>query len=448
MNVTTDPTALELDDIQSGASVPGPRRTSAIYFLLRIDERQAGRELMRRLLPALASAADPADPGKQAWVTAALTFQGLKALGVPQDSLDSFPPEFQQGMAARAADAGRHRRERARALGAAARVAGRPRRARRARARRRTPGGGRSRGARAAYRELPGVDADLAAGRHALPTERTRSASGTASATRPSRAAASPAPTRRRRRSRRASSSWATRTRPANCPRCPARGAGPQRHLRGLPQAAHARGGVPPVPARQRRRAGPRRSCWRAKFMGRWRSGAPLALRPERDDPELGADPRRNNAFLYQRGRRGGPQVPARRARPADESARRDDHRRGAAAPDDPARHQLRPDAARGRPGGRRRRPRDHVRLHRGAPGAAVRVRQDRVDERGHVLRRARREGPARRARTTGPASSPSPSSRSAGACTGLPAFVVNRGGEYCFMPGLSALRWLAELDT
>jgi hypothetical protein len=25
----------------------------------------------------------------------------------------------------------------------------------------------------------------------------------------------------------------------------------------------------------------------------------------------------------------------------------------------------------------------------------------------------------------------------------GLPQFVVNRGGEYCFMPSLSALRWL-----
>ena len=31
---------------------------------------------------------------------------------------------------------------------------------------------------------------------------------------------------------------------------------------------------------------------------------------------------------------------------------------------------------------------------------------------------------------------------------TGLPDFVVNRGGEYCFMPGLRALRWLADLDT
>ena len=30
----------------------------------------------------------------------------------------------------------------------------------------------------------------------------------------------------------------------------------------------------------------------------------------------------------------------------------------------------------------------------------------------------------------------------------GLPRFVINRGGEYCFMPGLRALRWLAELKT
>jgi hypothetical protein len=30
----------------------------------------------------------------------------------------------------------------------------------------------------------------------------------------------------------------------------------------------------------------------------------------------------------------------------------------------------------------------------------------------------------------------------------GIPRFVVTRGGEYCFMPGLKALRWLAELQT
>ena len=30
----------------------------------------------------------------------------------------------------------------------------------------------------------------------------------------------------------------------------------------------------------------------------------------------------------------------------------------------------------------------------------------------------------------------------------GLPRFVTVRGGEYCFMPGLRALRWLAALDS
>jgi len=36
-----------------------------------------------------------------------------------------------------------------------------------------------------------------------------------------------------------------------------------------------------------------------AKLMGRWRSGAPLVLAPDKDDPELGADPQRNNDFNY-----------------------------------------------------------------------------------------------------------------------------------------------------
>ena len=51
----------------------------------------------------------------------ALTFQGLKALGVPQTTLASFPQEFQQGMAARAAELGDTGDERPRTLGAPAR---------------------------------------------------------------------------------------------------------------------------------------------------------------------------------------------------------------------------------------------------------------------------------------------------------------------------------------
>src|SRR5262249_38410707 len=36
-----------------------------------------------------------------------------------------------------------------------------------------------------------------------------------------------------------------------------------------------------------------------AKLMGRWRSGAPLVLAPDQEDPELGADMQRNNNFNY-----------------------------------------------------------------------------------------------------------------------------------------------------
>ncbi len=42
-------------------------------------------------------------PSLAGWLGIAFTFEGLKALGLPQASLDSFPIEFRQGMAARAA---------------------------------------------------------------------------------------------------------------------------------------------------------------------------------------------------------------------------------------------------------------------------------------------------------------------------------------------------------
>src|SRR5437879_2943875 len=95
-------TVLELDDIQSGVLRPRPTPYAATYVLFRIDERKAGRELMGRLSSVVASAAHLTSLTGDTWVSVALTFQGLKALRVPQASLDSFSPQFQQGMAARA----------------------------------------------------------------------------------------------------------------------------------------------------------------------------------------------------------------------------------------------------------------------------------------------------------------------------------------------------------
>ena len=95
-------TMLELDDIQSGVLRPRPSPYAATYVLFRIDDRHAGRELMRRFGGVVASAAHPTSPAGDTWVSVALTYSGLEALGVPRASLESFAWEFQQGMAARA----------------------------------------------------------------------------------------------------------------------------------------------------------------------------------------------------------------------------------------------------------------------------------------------------------------------------------------------------------
>ena len=97
---------LDLDDIQSGALHERPSPYVGRYLLLRIEDRAAGRELVRRLVDIVDHGQPSAEPQQDAWITVAFTYQGLKALGVPQESLDSFAPEFQQGMAARAADLG------------------------------------------------------------------------------------------------------------------------------------------------------------------------------------------------------------------------------------------------------------------------------------------------------------------------------------------------------
>ena len=54
-----------------------------------------------------------------------------------------------------------------------------------------------------------------------------------------------------------------------------------------------------------------------AKLMGRWRSGAPLVLAPKKDDPELGRDMRRTNDFDYGKMDPARPRVPGRRPYPA-----------------------------------------------------------------------------------------------------------------------------------
>ena len=117
---------------RAGCCAPGPRRTPRPTSCFRIDDRKAGRELMRRLSAVVASAANPTSPLADTWVSVALTYQGLQALGRAAGVARQLRLGVPAGHGRAREGAGRHRRERPRALGAPARDAGRPRRARRA----------------------------------------------------------------------------------------------------------------------------------------------------------------------------------------------------------------------------------------------------------------------------------------------------------------------------
>jgi hypothetical protein len=93
---------LEVSDIQATALRPRPSPYKGEYVVLRIDDATQGREMLRRIIPYVAPAEEWWVPSIPAWLGIAFSYQGLKALGLPQPSLDSFPGEFRQGMAARA----------------------------------------------------------------------------------------------------------------------------------------------------------------------------------------------------------------------------------------------------------------------------------------------------------------------------------------------------------
>src|ERR1700730_4607646 len=98
----TDSAGLEMSDIQATVLRPRPHPYRGQYVVLRIDDAAQGREMLRRIIPHVAPADDWWVPALPGWLGIAFSYQGLKAIGVPQASLDSFPKVFREGMAARA----------------------------------------------------------------------------------------------------------------------------------------------------------------------------------------------------------------------------------------------------------------------------------------------------------------------------------------------------------
>ncbi|WIV19814.1 Dyp-type peroxidase [Paenibacillus polygoni] len=107
MNVIdTEQKELNYDDIQGIVLQERPTPYVGTYVLLSIDHLQDGKAMLQRLLDEVTSAGEWSKPHEGAWVNVGFTFRGLQKLGVPQDSLNSFDKEFREGMAARAAKLG------------------------------------------------------------------------------------------------------------------------------------------------------------------------------------------------------------------------------------------------------------------------------------------------------------------------------------------------------
>jgi len=179
-----------------------------------------------------------------------------------------------------------------------------------------------------------------------------------------------------------------------------------------------------------------------AKLMGRWRSGAPLVLAPEKDDPALGADRQRNNNFDYGKMDPHGYAAPLgshiRRMNPRDTAAnmnRRRMIRRGGTY--GPALPEGAPDDG----------------VERGIAsfvGCASLIRQFEFaqnvwinDKNFHELGNERDPIIGNQ---DGTLEFKIPKRPIRKKITGLPSFTTVRGGAYFFLPSLKALRWLAAL--
>lgn len=445
MSETAD-TPLELDDIQSGTLRPRPSPYAATYLLLRIDDRQAGRELIRRLSTVVASAGHPRSPAGDTWVSVALTFHGLRALGVPQASLDSFAWEFRQGMAARAqalGDIGESSPENwEKPLGTpdvhVVLVALAPD------SQHLETALGR---ARKAIEELGGVEVIWRQDCHALSTQREPFGFRDGISHPAIEGSGIPGTNPRERPLKAGEFVLGYRDEMGGFPPMPQPEVLGRNGTYIVFRKLHQRVAAFRQYLRANSPSPEEEELLAAKLMGRWRSGAPLALCPFHDDPELGADPRRNNDFLYRQEDSTGYVTPPgshiRRANPRDAAVagvvrlHRMIRRGTAYGP------QL-PEGVTEDDGADRGLMFAFIGTHLGRQFEFV---QSEWINSGDFLGLGDMKDPVAGA-SDGAGTFSIPRRPLPRRLQGLPRFVVTRGGEYGFMPGLRALRWLADLQT
>jgi Dyp-type peroxidase family len=443
------PITVELDDIQATVLRYRPEPYYGTHVMLHVDDARAGREFLRRLTPHVASAADWWQAGEP-WIAVAITYSGLVALGLPEDSLQSFPEAFRVGMAARAdklVDYGendpRHwepqfgsglihigvsvfsdSEETWRRTMASARqhYEGRP--------------GltvltaqdfGAQPGSRnpLGYKDLIGQPAIEGSGVEPLPGQGRPIKAGEFILGYPGEAGVA-------------------------LPMPQPEVLGRNGTFVGI-RKYQSRVGAFNRFLRENAQSAEERELLAAKLVGRWRSGAPLTLSPEHDDPELGEDPRRNNDFTYAKDTHGR-QVPfgahMRRMNPRDTHlAQLTDvnlHRiirrsTTYGAPYDPnATSEHDDEVARGM---------YFIFLSAKAMATIEFLQQEWINYGNFMSLGNERDPIVGLQEEEEQATFTIPKEPVRHRLHGIETFNVLRGGEYLFMPSLSALMWLAELS-
>jgi deferrochelatase/peroxidase EfeB len=436
---------LELADIQATVLRNRPMPYCGAYVFMRIDDPQHARTLLSRLIPKVTTSADWKKPIDHAWINIVFTHAGLARLGVPQKVLDGFPLEFCVPMA--------NRKE---YLGDT----------------------GESDPAQWDYPfgsaelhtslmvmapDRPGLEAKLAIGRAALlglpgvevigqldvalPASFREHFGFADGISRPFIDGQGGTPLPGQGEPFKAGEFFLGYVNELNEL---AKGPGPEALWRNATYLSirklHQNVAAFRRFLRERAKAPGDEELIAAKMVGRWRSGCPLALSPDRDDPGIAKDPLRNNAFEYADDDLKGLKTPAgshiRRVNPRD--ALRDSivnprlhriFRRGTAYGPMLQDGILEDDGiARG----------TVIAFVNANPGRQFEFVQSQWVNDGDFISAGDEKDPiagnhAEAGQFTFPAK---PARRR---LEGLPSFVVTKGGEHVFLPGIGGLRWLAE---
>jgi len=438
---------VELDDIQAAVLRSRPEPYFGTHILAHFDDAHAGRELLRRLVPHVHSAAEwwQAD---DTWAAVALSYAGLTALKLPEDSLRSFPDSFRQGMAARSgqlSDVGANDPKHWEQPFGSGDIhigvsifSGSPDGWHAALAAVRQHFGQLSGvtvlmeqdfGAQPdgrnpfGYKDLIGQPAVEGSGVDPLPGQGRPIKAGEIILGYPGESGA---------------------TYPMPFPEVLGRNG----TFVGI-RKYQSRVGAFNRFLRENARTPQEQELLAAKLVGRWRSGAPLTLAPEEDDPALGADPQRNNDFTYVSDRNGR-QVPfgshMRRMNPRDSNL--------AVLTDVNLHRIIRRGTTYGAPYDPDATSADDDEIPRGIFFICLAARAMQTIEflqrewinGGNFTSLGDEKDPLLGLQPTEQATFTIPEDPVRRRIHGIETFNVLRGGEYLFMPGLSALKWLAEI--